>query len=315
MTIPRFSDIRDAQKRISKWAHYTPVLQSTLINTHCGCHLYFKCENFQKTGAFKYRGASNAVLKMSREKLKHGLCTHSSGNHAQALSMAAKAAGVKAHIVMPETAADNKVAAVKAYGADIYFCDATLVAREEKLSEIQESTGAFFIHPYDNSDIIAGQGTAVMELLDSIPETEIIIAPVGGGGLMSGTSIAARHIKPNIDIIGAEPEGADDAKQSFYAGRLIPSINPKTIADGLLTSLSERTFSILSNNTDDIITCSDANIIKAMRLIFERMKIVVEPSAAVPLAVILESPDQFRNKKIGLIVSGGNANWASHYIQ
>lgn len=315
MKIPRFSDMTDAQKRINKWVHYTPVLQSTMINEQCGCQLYFKCENFQKTGAFKYRGATNAVLKMSREKLKQGVCTHSSGNHAQALSLAAKLAGVKAHIVMPESAPDNKVAAVKAYGAEIYFCDSTLTAREEKMSEIQEKTGSYFIHAYDNPDIIAGQGTAVIELLDSMPGTEVIIAPIGGGGLMSGTSIAARHINPNISIIGAEPEGADDARQSFYAGRLIPSIEPDTIADGLLTSLSKRTFFILSNNIDDIITCCDDSIIKAMRLIFERMKIVVEPSAAVPLAVILESPEQFRNKKIGLIISGGNAIWPSHYVE
>ncbi|MFO7789072.1 MAG: pyridoxal-phosphate dependent enzyme [Bacteroidales bacterium] len=314
MTIPDFSDIQDAKTRISKPIHHTPVLQSTMINELCGCRLNFKCENFQKTGAFKYRGATNAILKLSRETLQQGVCTHSSGNHAQALSLAAKLAGAKAYIVMPETAPKNKIAAVKNYGADIYFCKPTLAAREEKLSEIQAKTGAHFIHPYDNPDIIAGQGTAALELLETYPDIETIIAPVGGGGLMSGTSITAKHINPHINIIGAEPAGADDAKQSFYAGKLIPSVNPETIADGLLTSLSKRTFSILSKNMDDILTCKEDYIKKAIKLIFERMKIVVEPSAAVPLGIILEHKAHFKNRHIGLIVSGGNIAWPSNTL-
>jgi threonine dehydratase len=308
MTIPDFSDIIDAKNRIHELIHHTPVQQSSMLNEICGCHIYFKCENFQKAGSFKYRGATNATLKLSKKAIEHGVCTHSSGNHAQALSLAAKKAGTNAYIVMPESAPPNKVAAVKNYGAAVFFCKSTLQAREEKLAEVQKDTGAHFIHPYDHPDIIAGQGTAALELLDSCPDIDLVIAPVGGGGLMSGTSIAVKHLNPAIKLIGAEPAGADDAQKSFDSGNIIPSINPDTIADGLLTSLSELTFSVLIKNLDDILTCSEENIILAMKLIMERMKVVVEPSAAVPLAIILEHRELFSNKKTGLIISGGNLN-------
>ncbi|MGC9330343.1 MAG: pyridoxal-phosphate dependent enzyme [Bacteroidales bacterium] len=306
MEAPAYSDIRQAKNRINHRIHETPVLQSSMLNELCGCHLYFKCENFQKAGAFKYRGATNAILKLNPKALRQGVCTHSSGNHAQALSLAAAQAGTKAYVVMPESAPCNKVEAVNHYGADVFFCHSTLEAREKKLKKVQNTTGAHFIHPYDHPDIIAGQGTAALELLEKQPGLDVVMAPVGGGGLMSGTAIATKHINPRITLIGAEPAGASDAQQSLYSKKLIPSVQPKTIADGLLTSLSDLTFSILSTHIDDILTCTEENIVLAMKLIMERIKIVVEPSAAVPLAVILEHKTMFQGKHVGLIVSGGN---------
>ncbi|MFP4664101.1 MAG: pyridoxal-phosphate dependent enzyme [Bacteroidales bacterium] len=306
MTIPDYNDILAARANIAGKVHETPVVSSSGINDITGSRLFFKCENFQKAGAFKFRGATNAVSQLSREELSKGVCTHSSGNHAQALSLAAREAGAKAYIVMPETAPKIKVNAVRAYGGNIFFCKPTLEAREERLAEVQKETGAAFIHPYDNPQVIAGQGTAALELLTGHPGLDIIMAPVGGGGLMSGTSITAKHLQPEITILGAEPVKADDAQRSFHSGRLIPSVNPDTLADGLLTSLSQRTFRIISDNVRDILTCPEENIILAMKLIYERLKIVVEPSGAVPLAVVLSHMDVFRNKRTGLIISGGN---------
>lgn len=301
-----FQDIEIAHKRISNYIHNTPILTSTAVNDIAGAKLLFKCENFQKVGAFKFRGATNAILCLSKSQRAKGVCTHSSGNHAQALSLAAKSIGIPAYIVMPETAPKIKVAAVKSYGAKIFFCKPTLSAREEKLAEVQAQTGAEFIHPYDNANVIAGQGTAAKELLESNPEIDIIIAPVGGGGLMSGSCISSKGINSKIKIIGSEPLKANDAYKSIKTGIYTPSINPDTCADGLLTSLSDRTFKILKNNLDDIITCSEEAIFQAIRLFFERMKIVVEPSGAVPLACILEHPELFKDKNVGIIISGGN---------
>ncbi|HKK68064.1 MAG TPA: pyridoxal-phosphate dependent enzyme [Bacteroidales bacterium] len=310
MNAPKIEGIIKAHERILGHVHKTPVLSSESINSITQSHLLFKCENFQKVGAFKFRGATNAVKKLSTDELSRGVCTHSSGNHAQALSLAAKQAGTKAYIVMPETAPRIKVNAVKSYGADIFFCKPTLAAREEKLEEVQKRTGAHFIHPYNHPDIIAGQGTAAFELINDYPDLDLIMAPVGGGGLMGGTSIAAHSMAPSMEIYGAEPANADDAKRSLESGRLIPSVNPNTIADGLLTSLSDLTFQILSDKLDGILTCTEDSILQAMKLIYERMKIVVEPSGAVPLAVVLEHPDVFRNKRCGLIISGGNLDLA-----
>ncbi len=306
MKLPEFKDIENAHARIRSYVHRTPVLSSLAINSLAGAELYFKCENFQKVGAFKFRGATNAVLLMNKEELQHGVATHSSGNHAAALALAARNLGVPAYIVMPENAPEVKIKAVRSYGGKITFCKPDLKARETGLKDVIERTGAGFIHPYDNFNVISGQGTAAKELLEDMSAPDIIMAPVGGGGLMSGTSVAAGGMNKNIRIIGAEPENADDAFRSFQKGYLIPSVNPSTVADGLLTSLSLLTFEIIKTNVNDIYTASEEFIIKAMRMIWERMKIVVEPSSAVPLAVILQHKEQFKGKRIGIILSGGN---------
>jgi len=272
------------------------------------CELYFKCENFQKVGAFKFRGATNAVLTLTDNKKKNGVVTHSSGNHAAALALAAGMNGVRAFIVMPENAPSVKKDAVAGYGAIITFCRPTLQSREETCRAIMEREGATLIHPYDNFNVICGQGTASLELLEEKPDLDIIVAPVGGGGLMSGTSTCAKGINGNITVIGAEPLNANDAWKSFKTGILTPSVNPLTIADGLLTSLSELTFSIIKNNVDDILTASEESIISSMKLIWERMKIIIEPSSATVLAVIKENPGYFKGKKVGLIISGGNVD-------
>jgi len=308
INIPRFSDIEKAHDIIRSFVHETPILSSKLLNEIAGCEIVFKCENFQKVGAFKFRGATNAIQSLSKDELSKGVCTHSSGNHAQALSLAAKQAGVPAYIVMPKNAPQVKIDAVRNYNAKIFFCEPTLEARETELKKVQEKTGASFIHPYNNFHVIAGQGTAAKELLEEISDLDAIIAPVGGGGLMSGTAITTKALYPAMQIYGAEPKAADDAKRSLDAGKLIPSVSPKTMADGLLTSLSDATFHVLSTHLNDILTCSEESIIIAMRYLYERMKIVVEPSGAVPLACVLENPDLFKNQRIGIIISGGNVD-------
>jgi threonine dehydratase len=309
MVLPELSDIQAAHLRISSFIHRTPVMKSLKLNEIFNCELFFKCENFQKVGAFKFRGATNAVLSMSAgEKLK-GVVTHSSGNHAAALALAAAMNGIKANIVMPENAPVVKKNAVAGYGAKITFCKPTLQAREETTHQIMEKTGASLIHPYDNFNVICGQGTAALELLDEISDLEIVIAPVGGGGLMSGTSTCVKGIDSRIQVIGAEPLNANDAYLSFTTGILTPSVNPVTCADGLLTSLSELTFSIIRKNVDRILTAKEDSIIECMLLIWERMKIIIEPSSATVLAVVKENPGLFKGKKIGLIISGGNVDF------
>jgi len=306
MYIPVFEDIKAAHERIAPFVHLTPVLTSQSVNKIAGCKIFFKCENFQKVGAFKYRGATNATLLLTEPEAKRGVATHSSGNHAAALALAASRRGIDAHIVMPSNSPEIKVKAVKGYGGKITFCEPTLAARETTLEDVVAKTGAVFIHPFDNPRIIAGQGTACKELMEEHPRLDIIIAPVGGGGLLSGTLISARHMKPGIKTYAAEPLGANDAWQSLKAGTFIPQTNPQTIADGLRTSLSELTFAIIQKNCDDILCVDDNAIIRAMRIIWERMKIIVEPSAAVPFAAILENPELFSGKNVGLIISGGN---------
>jgi threonine dehydratase len=271
--------------------------------------LYFKCENFQKVGAFKFRGATNAILSLSGEEKKRGVVTHSSGNHAAALSLAARMSGIKARIVMPETAPAVKINAVAGYGAEITFCKPTLQSREETTRLIMEKTGSALVHPYDNFNVICGQGTAALELLNEISDLEMVVAPIGGGGLMSGTSATVKGINAGIKVIGAEPLNANDAWKSFTTGILTPSVNPLTVADGLLTSLSELTFSIIRKNVDIILTVKEESIIECMLLVWERMKIIIEPSSATVLAVIKENPDYFRGKKTGLIISGGNVDF------
>jgi len=309
MILPALNDIISAHERIKPFINRTSVLTSQQMNRIFGCEMFFKCENFQKAGAFKFRGATNAVRLLTKEERKKGVVTHSSGNHAGALSLAASMNGVKAYIVMPENAPAVKVNAVKGYGAEITFCKPTLQSREETARIIIEKTGAVLVHPYDNYNVICGQGTSTVELLEDINDLEIIIAPVGGGGLLSGAATAARAINGKIKIMGAEPLNANDAWRSFASGVLTPSVNPLTIADGLLTSLSELTFSIIRKNVDDIYTVKEESIIECMLLVWERMKIIIEPSSATVLAVIRENPGFFRERRVGLIISGGNVDF------
>ncbi len=304
--LPDFSDIEKAHLIVQQYAHRTPVLTSVSINNMTKGNLYFKCENFQKVGAFKFRGACNAVFSLSEEEAQQGVATHSSGNHAAALALAARMRGIAAHIVMPRTSPEIKKKAVAGYGANITFCEPTLQARESTLAEVIKDKGATEIHPYNNFHVIAGQGTAAKELIEGSGPFDIILAPVGGGGLLSGTALAAKHMLPECNVFAAEPAGADDAFRSFHANKLIPSDHPVTIADGLLTSLGERNFAIIMDNVDDIVTVSEEAIVEAMRLIWERMKIIVEPSSAVPLAAILEGKVDVKNMKVGIILSGGN---------
>ena len=309
MRIPELADIKAAHSKIRPFIHNTPVMKSNQLNELFNCELFFKCENFQKVGAFKFRGATNAVLSLSSAERSKGVVTHSSGNHAAALSLAARMSGITAKIVMPENAPVVKKNAVAGYGADITFCKPTLQAREEATRQIIEKTGATLIHPYDNFNVICGQGTAALELLQEIEDLAIVVAPVGGGGLLSGTSACVKGITKNIQVIGAEPLNANDAFISFTTGVLTPSVNPVTCADGLLTSLSELTFSAIKKNTDNILTAKEDSIIECMLLVWERMKIIIEPSSATVLAVVKENPGLFEGKKTGLIISGGNVDF------
>jgi threonine dehydratase len=306
MNIPAYTDVVEAHLLVKRFAHRTPILVSESINHITGGKIYFKCENFQKVGAFKFRGATNAVMSLSDEKSIRGVGTHSSGNHAAALALAARNRGVHAYVVMPENAPEIKKKAVAGYGAKVTFCSPTLEARESALANVIAETGATEIHPYDNFEVIAGQGTAAKELLEDESSLEIVLAPVGGGGLLAGSALSIRHLSPETRLIGCEPAGADDAYRSFKKGKIIPSVNPQTIADGLLTSLGERNFAIIKDSVDGIVTVSEKSIIRAMRLIWERMKIIIEPSSAVPLAAILERKVDVQNQKVGIIVSGGN---------
>ena len=306
--IPTFDDIKLASDRINPYIHRTPVLTNASINGILDCEIYYKCENLQKAGAFKFRGATNAVLSLTGEEAKNGVATHSSGNHAAALTLAASQRGIKAFIVMPRTAAPVKIKAVEEYGAEIIFCEPTLQAREENLEKVVSQTQAVFIHPYTDCRIICGQATACLELIEEVENLDIIIAPVGGGGLLSGTALSATYLSPKIKVIGAEPEGADDAYRSLQEGKIIPSVNPNTIADGLRTSLGSITFPIIKKYVNQIITTNDKYIVEAMRLIWERMKLIVEPSAAITLAILLNNKKIARHKKIGIILSGGNVD-------
>jgi len=305
---PSFEDVLAAAERIHGHVHRTPVMTSSAIDGIAGAHLHFKCENLQKVGAFKARGATNAVLSLDGEAAGRGVATHSSGNHAAALAFAAGIRGVPANVVMPSSAPPVKKAAVSGYGAVITECEPTLAARETTLDAVVERTGATFIHAYDNPMVIAGQATASLELITDVPDLDVVIAPVGGGGLMSGTAIAVSSSRPDITIWGSEPAGADDAFRSLRDGTLYPSVEPKTIADGLLTSLSKRTFRILSDRLEGILTVNEETIVRAMRLLWERMKLVVEPSGAVPLAGVLQNPKRFADRRVGLIISGGNVD-------
>jgi threonine dehydratase len=271
-----------------------------------GAELFFKCENLQKVGAFKFRGAANTVFSLSEEEAARGVATHSSGNHAQALALAARLRGIPAHIVMPDNSPKVKVAAVRGYGARIVFCPPTQQDREQTLERVVADTGATFIHPYNNLGIIAGQATCALELLEQASDLDVIVAPVGGGGLLSGTALCCHYLRPRVRVVAGEPKGADDAFRSVRDGRIYPSENPRTVADGLRTSLGTLTFPIIRRYVERIVTVEEESIVTAMRHIWERMKILVEPSAAVPLAAILEGAIEISGKRIGVILSGGN---------
>lgn len=305
---PTLKDIREAAQRIKPYIHRTPVLTSKSLDQQIGARVYLKCENLQKVGAFKFRGACNAVFSLGDKEAARGVSTHSSGNHAQALALAARLRGIPAYIVMPRNAPKVKKEAVAGYGGLITFCEPTLEARESTLLKIAEETGATVIHPYDNERVIAGQGTAALELLEDIANLDVIIAPIGGGGLISGTSIAATEIRKGFRVIAGEPEMAADAYRSVQAGEIIPSVNPKTIADGLLTSLGKITFPIIQERVERIITVSESAIIESMKFIWERAKIVIEPSAAVAIGVLWERKIDLRGLKVGVILSGGNVD-------
>lgn len=305
---PSREDILEASKRIQAYIHRTPVLTSTAIDLLAEAQLFFKCENFQKAGAFKSRGAMNAVLSLDAYDIKQGVATHSSGNHAAALARAAMLRHIPAYIVMPENSSKVKVAAVKSYGGRITFCKPTLEAREEKLNEVLNETNAFEIHPYNNYSIISGQATAALELIEEQPGLDVIVAPVGGGGLLSGTALSTHFFSPTTKVIAAEPVGADDAYQSFYQKKIVLSIHPDTIADGLRTSLGSLTYPIIRRLVNDIVTVNDHATVEAMKLVWERMKIIIEPSSAVALAMVLKHKHRFTGQKIGIIISGGNVD-------
>lgn len=305
---PTLKDIQGAHRRIKPFIHRTPVLTCTALNDMCGATLFFKCENFQKVGAFKFRGACNAVFSLSDAEARKGVATHSSGNHAAALALAARRRGITAYVVMPKNAPDVKQKAVAGYGAQIIFCEPTLKAREENLAKVVDRTGAAFIHPYNDYRVISGQGTAALELYEEIPELDVVMTPVGGGGLLSGTAIAVSSLSAKTDVMGAEPERADDAYRSFLAGRIIPVQDPDTVADGLRTSLGDLTFPIIKRYVKDIVTVSEEGIVAAMRHVWERMKIIIEPSAAVPLGALLTKRTDLSGKRIGIILSGGNVD-------
>lgn len=306
MAQPTFSQIQEARERISGFVHRTPVLTCRSIDEMTGASLFFKCENFQKAGAFKIRGACNAVFSLTEEAARRGVATHSSGNHAAALALAARWRGVPAYVVMPENAPQIKKAAVAGYGASIFFCRPTLEAREETLARVIGSTGAAFVHPYNDVRVIAGQGTAALELCEDVPHLDVVTTPVGGGGLVSGTAVAVSALSPSTAVIGAEPEQADDAFRSLQAGAIVPAGNPQTVADGLRTSLGDLTFAVIQRHVTRIATVSEAAIAEGMRTVWERMKIVIEASAAVPLAAILSKRFDASGKRVGVIFSGGN---------
>jgi threonine dehydratase len=308
MQLPTFADTRKARKTISSVTSRTPVLRNREFDDQTGGQAFFKCENFQRTGSFKLRGACNAVFNLSGKGSGRGVATHSSGNHGQALALAAKIKGIPAHIVIPRNAPEIKKRAVKEYGAQITLCRPTQEARKSTLRQVVDQTGFTFIHPYDNPVIIVGQGTAALELLDEQPDLELILAPIGGGGLLSGTAIAAKNINPNIQVIGCEPEMADEAFHSFKTGKLHPATDKETIADGLRAAISELTFSCIQDYVDTIVTLSEQQIMDAMRYTWQRLKIVIEPSAAVAVAAVLYDKVNIKGKRTGVIISGGNVD-------
>ena len=317
MIIPDFDDVKIAHERIKPYIHRTPILTSQMLNELTSAELFFKCESFQKAGAFKVRGASNAVFGLSKEKAKRGVATHSSGNHALSLSYAAGCRGIPVTVVMPRTAPQAKKDAVRGYGGRIIECDPSTSSREAALAKVIDETGAEFVHPYNDARVIAGQATCSLELAEQVNDLDIVIAPIGGGGMISGTCLALSNINANINIYAAEPNSADDAYRSLKAGHIIADDAPKTIADGLKVPLKELTWHFVGNHVTDILTATEEEIIDAMKLTWKRMKIIIEPSSAVPLATILKNKDIFTGKRVGIIITGSNVDldklpWLNH---
>ncbi len=305
---PTLADILAAVDRLAGTAHRTPVLTSASLDALAGATLFFKCENFQNGGAYKFRGALNAVRQLTDEQARHGVVTHSSGNHATCLALAAQQRGIPAYIVVPRNAPLIKQRAIAAYGGQLTLCEPTLAARQAEADRIQRATGAVFIHPYDDPAVIAGQATVGVEFLEQVPQLDALVAPVSGGGLLSGLSLVAHALAPQVEVWGAEPALADDAFRSLRDGKLLANSNPATIADGLRASLSERTFGIIRQHARGIVTVTEEQIISAMRLVWERMKLVVEPSGVVPLAAVLAAPEKFRGRRVGIVLTGGNVD-------
>lgn len=308
--------IAAARTRIAGKVNLTPVLTSSSLDAQCGAQLYFKCENFQKCGAFKARGATNAVFALAPAEASRGVATHSSGNHAAALARAARLRGIAAHIVMPDNTSQAKRAAVARYGGEVTWCESTLAARERAARALIAATGAVLVHPYDDLAVMAGQATASVELLEAVPDLDVILCPVGGGGLLGGTAVAARTLKPSLRVIGVEPAGADDAARSFRCGQILPSVNPNTIADGLRGALGVRPFAAIRAYVEDIVTVPEEAIVAAMRQLWEVMKIIIEPSGAVPYAAITAGVLKLTGLRVGVVLSGGNLDldrlpWAS----
>ncbi len=308
MYIPTYDDVVAAHARIAPYIHRTPVLTSSHFNALTGAELFFKCENFQKAGAFKVRGASNAVFGLSEEEAVRGVCTHSSGNHALSLSYAAGRRGIPCNVVMPRTAPQAKKDAVRGYGGKITECEPSTSSREAVFAEVQAATGGNFVHPYNDPRVIAGQGTCSRELMEQVEGLDAVIAPIGGGGMVSGTCLTLSNIAPGVEIYAAEPEQADDAYRSFKAGHIIADDAPETIADGLKVPLKELTWHFVSNHVTDILTASEDEIVDAMKQTWKRMKIVMEASCAVPLATILKNKEKFAGKRVGVIITGGNVD-------
>ena len=307
--MPDIKDVRAAAQRVAPFIVRTPVLAGRgRLDDLVGAQLFFKCENFQRVGAFKFRGAMNAVLSLSDPELANGIATHSSGNHAAAVALAAKLKDARATVVMPEGSSAVKVEAVRGYGADVRFCKNSQQAREAALAQVVRDSGASFIHPYDDWRVICGQGTAALEFLAEVPQLDLLLTPVGGGGLLSGSAITTKAVSPHTRVIAVEPAGADDAFLSLQSGRIVPSIDPKTIADGLRTSLGVRNFEVIQEHVDGIVTVSETAIVEAMRLLWTRLKVIVEPSAAVPLAALLEHKLDVDGLRVGIILSGGNVD-------
>jgi threonine dehydratase len=305
---PSAEDILNAHERIKPYIHETPVMASSAINDMAGCELFFKCENFQKIGAFKMRGAANAVFSTPEFDRKNGFVTHSSGNHGQAVAKAAQLAGVPAYIVMPKNSSRVKLEAVRGYGAEVILCEPNDVDRQGNADRIQAEKGASFIHPFDNLHVIAGQATAAKELLDDFPDLDIVTCPIGGGGLCAGTALSAHYFGNGVKVVGSEPENVNDAYLSFKSGERQKGNPQPTLADGLRTQVGEITFPIIKEHVSEVLTVTEEQMIAAMKIIWERMKIIIEPSCAVPLAAVLAHPHSFRGKKVGVILTGGNVD-------
>tara|TARA_B100000989_G_scaffold296070_1_gene278466 strand:+ start:389 stop:1342 length:954 start_codon:yes stop_codon:yes gene_type:complete len=307
-TIPSLSDIKRAHQRIQQYIFRTPVLTSNSIDEVVGAKVLFKCENFQKVGSFKMRGASNMIFGFRPEERINGFATHSSGNHAQAVALASKLGGSKAYVVMPKDATKVKIEAVKEYGAEIIFCEPNEKSRQDTCDKVIQETGAIFVHPFNDYRIIAGQATAAKEFIEEVDDLDVIMTPVGGGGLSAGTTLAAKYLDPMMEVVLGEPENVDDTFRSLEEGKILPVKGKPTIADGLKTTVGDKNFEIIKSHVKEVITVSEKEIISAMRMVWERMKIIIEPSSAVPLAAVLKNKKKFNNKRIGIIFTGGNVD-------